>query len=424
MFDVYTDVAFPGGVRAEPFVTFWGHVTAEQDSNRFQTTLSGIARYVYRGVPPVQGDSGPALLAQAVVEHKNNYNLAAVIAKHQFRDETSAVEAMSAYMHRDEIEASGAAIQSVTGWYDGALVNAAIKRFLTIRTPGSRLLIGPWSHQGENLSPFATKAKDFGHTAASIEFFDATLKGDSNALTHEPPVRYYTIGEERWKTAPTWPPPGTRNQIFYFTEGNRLGTARPTAADALDRHLVDLTAASGQNTRWNNLTALDVAHFITRDRAERDTKLLVYTGDPLADDLEVTGHPMITVHLSSDQPDGALFAYLEDVDVDGSVHYVTEGVLRIIDRKISPEKAPYVFPMPFRTFAKGDAMPLEPGEIAPIAFDLYPISYLFRRGHRVRVALAGADRDHFAQISATPPTWQVHRDTAHPSAIELPVMPR
>ena len=54
-----------------------------------------------------------------------------------------------------------------------------------------------------------------------------------------------------------------------------------------------------------------------------------------------------------------------------------------------------------------------------------PPSYLFRPGTSIRLALAGADRDHFALIpSEGPPTWTVLRDAAHPSHVALPVVPR
>ncbi len=39
------------------------------------------------------------------------------------------------------------------------------------------------------------------------------------------------------------------------------------------------------------------------DRKERDQDLLVYTSEPLSAALEVTGHPVATVYLSSTTPD-------------------------------------------------------------------------------------------------------------------------
>ena len=72
-------------------------------------------------------------------------------------------------------------------------------------------------------------------------------------------------------------------------------------------------------------------------------------------------------------------------------------------------------------FAAG--RPLSIGEIAELTFDLLPTSYLFRKGHIVRMALAGADKDHFAPLPGDPPRVQFHRTRTHPSCIELPLMP-
>ncbi|MCZ7678077.1 MAG: hypothetical protein M5U28_04600 [Sandaracinaceae bacterium] len=76
-------------------------------------------------------------------------------------------------------------------------------------------------------------------------------------------------------------------------------------------------------------------------------------------------------------------------------------------------------PAPPRAFTRADATPLEAGRVVEMAFDLLPISWLFARGHRVRLAIAGADRDHFEVLS--PRTFRLHRSDAHPSRVELPI---
>ena len=64
-------------------------------------------------------------------------------------------------------------------------------------------------------------------------------------------------------------------------------------------------------------------------------KLLFFFSMPLDVDTEVTGHPVITLYVSSTATDGEFFAYLEDVDANSTVTYVTEGELRAIHRKLS-----------------------------------------------------------------------------------------
>ena len=158
------------------------------------------------------------------------------------------------------------------------------------------------------------------------------------------------------------------------------------------------------------------------DRRKADAKLLVYTSAPLERDTEVTGHPSVTLFVSSTAPDGQFFVYLEDVDEHGRVLAITDGQLRAIHRKLSGSPALYRDVVPYRSFTRADAMPLAPGEIAELVFDLLPTSYLFRHGHSLRIALAGADVDHFAPLFDDPPVVQVYRGGAHASRIDLPLI--
>ena len=75
-----------------------------------------------------------------------------------------------------------------------------------------------------------------------------------------------------------------------------------------------------------------------------------------------------------------------------------------------------------RSFRRADAQPLIPGEPAELVFDLEPTSYLFGAGHRVRLSLAGAERDHFARVPAAGEVrLRFHRDRLRPSRLELPI---
>jgi hypothetical protein len=53
--------------------------------------------------------------------------------------------------------------------------------------------------------------------------------------------------------------------------------------------------------------------------------------------VEITGHPVVTLYVTSTAKDGAFYVYLEDVDENGKVTYVTEGQLRPLHRKVSNE---------------------------------------------------------------------------------------
>ena len=129
--------------------------------------------------------------------------------------------------------------------------------------------------------------------------------------------------------------------------------------------------------------------------------------------------------MTSTATDGAFFIYLEDVDTSGKVTYITEGQLRAIHRKISADSPPYKLLVPYHSFKRKDAMPLMPGEIAELKFGLLPTSVLIKKDHRIRIAIAGHDKDTFARIPPEgTPLITVIRNKSHASYIDLPVIQR
>jgi hypothetical protein len=143
----------------------------------------------------------------------------------------------------------------------------------------------------------------------------------------------------------------------------------------------------------------------------------------LTSDTEITGYPVINLYVTSTRTDGAFFVYLEEVDEAGKVTYLTEGQLRVIHRNVSKDTPPYTTLVPYHTFKKKDAMPLVPDEIAELKFGLLPTSVLIRKGHRIRVAIAGHDKSVFARIPAEgTPVISVARNRQHASFIDLPVV--
>ena len=111
---------------------------------------------------------------------------------------------------------------------------------------------------------------------------------------------------------------------------------------------------------------------------------------------------------------------------DGRVTYVTDGQLRALHRRVSCKEPPYTMFMPHHTFERADGMPLVPGEVADLIIGLRPTSALFRRGHRVRIAIAGHDESTFSRIpeSGDGVSIEVQRNAVHASFVELPVVAR
>lgn len=427
LFDAWADIAFPGGLRLASFARQWGTFNAALDRNEVPPHLAemlGWRRLLVLGVRPVDGADGDTLLQDALKEHADNWDVTELAMNTTYRDDgtgTNTAADFSPFSFTKQLDGSGTPIYGWSGWFDGAYAHSAIKRHLTLTNPENRLILGPWDHGARfQVRGAVGEATEFDHRGELLKFFDRYLKQEQTGLVSDAPVHYYTMVEGRWKAASAWPPPSDPLRLYFGADGT-LSPEAPQQRFAADRYSVDPEHRTGTQSRWDSLMGYDVAY---ADRAAADATLLTYDSPTLDRDVEVTGHPVVTLYVASSANDGAFLAYLEDVAPDGSVTYVTEGVLRALHRKLATTPAPYRQVVPYRTLRRADGRPLRPGEVAELVFDLLPTSYLFRAGHSIRIALAGADADHFSPVpDGAPPTWEVSRSRAHPSHVMLPVAP-
>jgi putative CocE/NonD family hydrolase len=420
-FDMYSDLLFPGGTVAEDLIVTWGRFVREMDLNQNRP-----------GVRPVDGADGAKLLAQAVEEHRRNeWSFETAAEDVTSRDEVLkrfgglSIDEAGTFHLRERIEASGVPIFGWASWLDSGTAQGLVNRFAGWSNPQVSI-IGAWSHgAGYDSDPFKPVDQPLEVPRALQEqlyscFIAPYMQGRTVSPDHL--LIYYTMGEDQWKTTKSWPLASTRMQKFYLGANGTL-TGKSGTASASDAYKVDFTATTGKTTRWATQASGD--DVVYPERAEADRQLLVYTSAPLETDMEVTGHGLVSLQLTSSQPDGAVFAYLEDVAPDGRVTYVTEGQLRMLHRKIAKDGGPYKTSYPQQSFKREDAAPMRPGAIEMLRFQLLPTSVLFRKGHRIRIAFAGADAGNFKRMPASgDASWRVARGGKQASYIELPIIPR
>ena len=138
--------------------------------------------------------------------------------------------------------------------------------------------------------------------------------------------------------------------------------------------------------------------------------VLVYTGEPLTQDLDVIGEVSAKIHVRTDLGHADVFVRLCDVDQNGVSLNVTEGILRL----------------------RPGAQPADADGIVMADIALDPPAYRFRRGHRLRVQVAGGAFPRFGRnhgtgeptagaVTTSPCRFGVFHDPAHPSHVSLPV---
>jgi len=267
------------------------------------------------------------------------------------------------------------------------------------------------------------------YDAMIYAWFDHWLKGEDTGFTRDTPrVQYYTMGANRWVSSPTWPPPGAETVTWYldsdggansmFGDG-RLTPARPSAAAAPDSFTYDPAVPVLSNGGGVCCIggAIDPGSFDQRLTEARDD-VLVYTSEPLAETIEVSGWIDITLFVSSDARDTDFTVKLVDVDPDGTAWNVDETIQRARYRE-GYDKAVF----------------MEAGEVYRIDVSPMATSNTFLAGHRIRVEISSSNFPRFARnlntggnnfdeavgVSARN---TIHHAGAHASNIRLPVVRR
>ncbi len=427
--DAYHEVGYPGGAYNYFFIRIWGLLGKALDRNNSRNFL-GIMPLLYflvKGVKPIESDEKLLLLQEAIKEHSSNVYVFQNEDLVIYRDDVvvgqkeDTVDTVSVFSKRDEIEKTKVPFYCWGSWFDGVTAENIISRFMTYTNP-MRAVIGDWDHGANRRSnPFFYKkykvipGKEIQENAW-MDFFDSCINGKEPFS--EKVLYYYTMGEERWKATGVWPPAGSAMQRWYFSKNNSLSQDKPKDEVGEDEYQVNFDITSGKGNRWHTHFAQKMYY---KKREKVDKKLLTCTSPPLDEDIEITGHPIITLYLTSTHEDGVIFAYLEDVDENGKVTIITEGILRFIHRKVSSEEPPYKIMVPYHSFKRKDSLPLVPDEIAEINFGFFATSVLIRKGHRIRIAIAGADKDTFSRYPAEgTPTISIKRNNKYSSFIDIP----
>ena len=438
-FDVYEDLARPGGILIKPLIEPYalllrildkaGGTTCRTNAQTRQlcqeTGLNGASP------EPVQRPNRGALLHAARAEHFHNVNLVQMAQAGVYRDYVNGPQSWtvtSVGSKTPAISAGGVPILTFAGWLDAGTQDGVLSEFADLSNT-QESWIGPWSHgQGFIASPFRpsrplTPAEHQQLADRVYAFFDRYVKHDDRPDGGRV-LHYYTLNAGTWHTTTRWPVAGTRMRLLYFGGGQSLTWQRPATPGSDLLHL-NPTAGTGHLDRWNtNLTGNRVVY---PNRAAVDRKLLTYTSAPLPQATTVTGLGRVTLSVTgiTGARHGALYAYLEDVQPSGRVVYVTEGELALADRAIAParDNPPWRRLRTPRTYTRADASPFPLHRPQQITFDLLPTSVQFHAGDRIRIAIAAADPDSFQLMPANGnATYRISRGTTNPSFVALPVV--
>lgn len=416
-FDQYSNNVFPGGV---PNPRIIGLVDEVMTWMRGEPCLADPAVCPLLGIAPVDGDGDFSLLRAAFGDHQANVS-GSVLSSLVFRDDTVGAASFSSMNASDHVEALRAAALPArvsASWLDGTTADSALARFRALPDVPMQVVIGTTTHSGGldadpfSRTPFgAARPPAAQQFAADVDFARRALAGEAIGRS----VSYYVLGAGVWRTTPAWPPAGT--ELRTFTLGRDELVSRGHVRSGEVAYQVDETVSS--RAAFNRWASQSNAPVYYGDRRFTAGRRLSFQSAPVERDTEVLGAPELCLAMRTDQPDGLVVATLEDVAPDGRVTYLTEGELRLLHRKTASGGCDPA-PGTARTFRAADGAAVTPGEMMRVELPLLTTAALVRRGHRVRLSLAGADAGTFPTLTSAPATWSVAYGTGG-STLRLPV---
>jgi len=261
--------------------------------------------------------------------------------------------------------------------------------------------VGPWNHDWPNTSIYGPRVE---WRDRAVRWFDHWLKGIDNRVEREPRLIFFQQhshppGGERqdvpgeWR-ADSWPPQGVRHETWFLAPNRELTAAPATAA--IDRLWYVPSAGTELGFWWGELLG---------DQRPADAYSLTYDSAPLNADVTMFGRAHVRLLAAADAPLADWFVRLEDLAEDGRVTAITGAGLNGAQRNSLDEPEPLV-----------------PGKEYALDLDLYLSSWVWPRGHRIRVAVSNAQ---WPMLWPTPylMTTTLRLGGREGSAIVLPIIP-
>ncbi len=313
---------------------------------------------------------------------------------------------------------------NIGGWYD-IFCQGTLDNFTAMQSAGrpATLIMGPWAHAdssgylGDVNFGLASSADLLGFrgslTDIQKEWFGRWLVSDSSSDQSDssqpalPPVLLFVMGTNEWREEQEWPLARSVPTELFLRADGELSVDPPASSERTDMYRYDPTdpviTTGGALFMSNEFRPGPRDQALTESRAD----VLVYTTEPLNDNLEVTGRVRAVLHVATDCPCTDWVVRLCDVDPAGVSRNIVDGIVR--------SEAPS-------------------DEFTAQDIDLWSTSYVFRAGHRIRVQVTSSNFPRWARnfntgepaedgTRARTARQQVAHDPARPSRIILPVIP-
>lgn len=319
----------------------------------------------------------------------------------------------------------------MSGWFDdnGMGTTEALDLVKTWPKGTWKAVLGPWKHSGN--ADYDLHGVSLGEDALRYDmdilcmmWLEHFLKDVENGIENTSTVEYYTVGENQWKQAATWPVENVTRTMYYLDgEGNNLaaGTGKTCGKGNLSCTLPENAGTDTYEYDPDHPSVhvidlseneLEVPEDYTEEEKRQD--LLSYSTSVLKESLTVTGDMTVRLYVSCDCPDTDFMVRITDVDENGKSIKLADGVISA-------------------KYRNGFEIPeyMEPGKIYEINIRTTKISNTFLPGHRMRVTITSSAKNFIFPNSNTENGFNsekrqkahitVHRGGKYTSGILIPV---
>ena len=233
-----------------------------------------------------------------------------------------------------------------------------------------KAIIGPWNH---TFPHEAVPGPQIEWRNEAVRWWDYWLKGRDTGVLDDPKLVIYmqhwhppdptlTNIPGEWRRENEWPPREAQDAVFFPQPDHTLEKTAPRH----DLHQLKYVPSIGVESGfwWGELLS---------DPRPVDAFSLVYDSAPLEEELAILGRPSAVLHASATAPLADWFVRLSDLAPDGTVTQITGAGINGAQRESISEPRD-----------------LEPGKVYPLEITMHLTSWVFPKGHRIRMAISNA----------------------------------
>ena len=256
----------------------------------------------------------------------------------------------------------------IGGLQDGYRDN--VPDMLTKSKAPIKAIVGPWNHSYPNEPDFGPSVE---WRDQAVRWFDYWLKGRDTGIKDDPRLVIFmqhwrppdatllTVPGE-WRREEVWPPKSAKNTTLFLQANHTLSDSPPAAGQHQLKYIPTIGVEAG--FWWGELLS---------DPRPVDAFSLVYDSAPLENEVAILGRPHALLQASASAPLANWFARLSDVAPDGVVTQITGAGMNGAQRE-----------------SMSEPRDLEPGKIYPLDIEMHLTSWVFPKGHRIRIAISNA----------------------------------